>query len=280
MHDRLGFSFLYFAPRITEQHEPWFARLKANGYACAELPIVDASDAELAWLRNCAEREGLKATAVGFATPQANPVSPDPEVRRAAVRHLQRLCEKAQALGADVLAGPMHSAYGVWTEAPPTADERQWCRDVLREAAEHAAQCGVKLAIEPLNRFESYFLNTAADCVSLVQDVAHENLSAALDTHHAHLEECDLIDAIRASKGALGHVQLSENHRGTPGTGQVAFAAVLAALAEIDYRGWLVVEAFSRQDPAFGSMLRIWRSLDDGPEAVMAAGAALLRATS
>ena len=89
----------------------------------------------------------------------------------------------------------------------------------------------------------------------------------------------DLIDAIRASKGALGHVQLSENHRGTPGTGQVAFAAVLAALAEIDYRGWLVVEAFSRQDPAFGSMLRIWRSLDAGPEAVMAAGAGLLGAT-
>jgi D-psicose/D-tagatose/L-ribulose 3-epimerase len=278
MHDRLGFSFLYFAPRIQAQHEPWFARLKAHGYACAELPIVGATDQEITWLRQVADREGLQLTGVGFAVPEANPVSPDAAVRRAAVAHLTRLCDKAQALGADVIAGPMHSAYGVWTEQPPTAHERRWCRDVLQEVGEHAARCGIKLAIEPLNRFESYFLNTAADCAALVRDVAHPNIVGALDTHHAHLEERDLCAAIRASGATLGHVQLSENHRGTPGTGQVAFGAVLATLAEIDYSGWLVVEAFSRQDPAFGSMLRIWRDLDEGPESVLAAGAALLAA--
>ena len=276
MNERLGFSFLYFAPRITKAHERWFGALLEHGYACAELPVVAATPEELSWLRSCAEREGLATTAVGFAVPEANPVSPDAAVRAAAVEHLRGLCENAQALGAKVLAGPMHSAYGVWTEQPPTERERDWCCEVLAAVAERAAECGVTIALEPLNRFESYFLNTAADCNALVRAIGHANVVAALDTHHAHLEECDLATAIRSSRGSLGHVQLSENHRGTPGSGQVDFRAVLAALEEIDYRGWLVVEAFSRHDPRFGSMLRIWRSLDEGPAAVMAAGASLV----
>jgi D-psicose/D-tagatose/L-ribulose 3-epimerase len=144
---------------------------------------------------------------------------------------------------------------------------------VLRAAGDRAERCGVTLAIEPLNRFESYFLNTAADCHELVRAVDHPNVVGALDTHHAHIEERDTAGAITASAGTLGHVQLSENHRGTPGTGQVAFARVLGALDSIDYAGWLVIEAFSRHTPAFGSLLRVWRDLDDGPDAVMAAGA-------
>ena len=278
MHDRLGFSFLYFAPRVTPDHERWFGALRAHGYACAELPIVDATDDEIAWMRRVCEREGLQRTCVGFAVPGKNPLAADKAERDAAVAHLGQLCERAQALGADVVAGPIHSAYGVWTEQPPTDDERARCVDVLRAAGERAATCGVKLAVEPLNRFESYFLNTAADCDALVRAVDHPNVVGALDTHHASIEEGDLAAALRASAQTLGHVQLSENHRGVPGSGQVPFDQVLAVLGEIGYGGWLVVEAFSRLDPSFGSMLRIWRQLDDGPESVLAAGAALLPA--
>ncbi|MEO6595712.1 MAG: sugar phosphate isomerase/epimerase family protein [Planctomycetota bacterium] len=277
MSERLGFSFLYFAPRLGEQHRRWFARLAHHGYAGAELPVVAANDAELGWQRKALAAEGLAATAVGFATREANPLDPDPAIRRAAVEHLVLLAEKAATLGAEVLAGPLHSAYGHFTELPPTADEHARCVDVLRAAGERAARFGVRLAIEPLNRFECYFLNTAAACDALVRAIDHPAVCGTLDTHHAHIEENDVIAAITASSGTLGHVQLSENHRGTPGTGQVDFTAVLAALRDIDYRGWLVVEAFSRQDPGFGSALRIWRDLDDGPEQVLAAGAALLR---
>ncbi|MEZ6016510.1 MAG: sugar phosphate isomerase/epimerase family protein [Planctomycetota bacterium] len=285
---RLGFSFLYFTPRVGDAHLPWLGRLRAHGYDGAELPVVDATDAELAAMRRALDAEGLAATAVGFAVADANPLDPDPAARRKAVAHLARLAEKSAALGAGVLAGPVHSAYGRFTEAPPTGDERKWCADVLREAGARAAAYGVTLAVEPLNRFECYFLNTAADCAALVREVGHPNVVGALDTHHAHLEEDDLPGAIRAmgaagaqtgaGAGTLGHVQLSENHRGTPGRGQVDFPAVLGALDELGYEGWLVVEAFSRQDPAFGSALRIWRALDAGPEEVLAAGAALARA--
>lgn len=273
----LGFSFLYFGPRTDERHVRWFDRLAHHGYEGAELPVAAASAAELALLRRAAQDAGLRTTAVGFATADANPISPDAAIRRAAVAHLGMLAERTAALGADVLAGPIHSAYGAFTDEPPSRDERRWCAEVLHAAGDRAKACGVRLAIEPLNRFECYFLNTAGDCAALVRAVDHPFVTGALDTHHAHIEEGDLTAAITASRGTLGHVQLSENHRGTPGTGQVDFARVLRALADIGYRGWLVVEAFSRQDPAFGSALRVWRSLDDGPEQVLAAGAALRR---
>lgn len=274
----LGFSFLYFTPRVTSAHLPWLARLRAHGYDGAELPVVDATDAELADMRRALGDAGLAATAVGFAVAGANPLDPDPKGRAAAVGHLARIAEKAAALGARVLAGPIHSAYGRFTGAPPTADERRWCAEVLSEAGDRAAAYGVTLAVEPLNRFECYFLNTAADCAALVRAVGHPNVVGALDTHHAHIEEADPAAAIAAMASTLGHVQLSENHRGTPGHGQVDFPRVLAALDAAGYGGWLVVEAFSRHDPSFGSALRIWRPLDAGAEAVLAAGAALARA--
>lgn len=273
----LGFSFLYFTPRVLAEHLPWIDRLARHGYDGAELPVVDATDAELDAMRGALDGAGLRATAVGFAVPGANPVDPDAAVRDAAVEHLVRLAERAARLGADVLAGPIHSAYGVFTESPPTGDERARCAEVLHRAAEGAAAFGVTLAVEPLNRFECYFLNTAADCAELVRRVGHPRLVGLLDTHHACIEERGVAEAVLAMGPTLGHVQLSENHRGTPGTGQVPFDEVLRALDAISYRGWLVVEAFSRQDPSFGSALRIWRELDGGPDEVLAAGAAVAR---
>jgi len=280
MHERLGFSFLYFGGRTLAEHEPWLGRLRAHGYACAELPIVEATDADVVRLRAACEREGIARTCVGFAVPGSNPLARDPAERSAAVEHLGVLCEKAAALGASLVAGPIHSAYGIFTEEPPSSEERARCAEVLHAAGDRAASCGVRLAVEPLNRFESYFLNTAADCDALVRAVDHPNVTGALDTHHAHIEEDDVLAAIRSSASTLGHVQLSENHRGTPGRGQVDFPAVLRTLDEVGYSGWLVVEAFSRQEPAFGSALRIWRDLDEGVESVLAAGARLLDGSS
>lgn len=273
----LGFSFLYFTPRVQERHLRWLTAARTHGYDGVELPIQEATADELAAMRAAARAAGLRTTAVGFATAAANPISPDRSVRTAAVDLLRTLVDKAADLGAEVLAGPVHSAYATFTGQPPTADERARAAEVLRAAGEHAAACGVRIAVEPLNRFECYLLNTASDCDALVRSIGLPSVVAALDTHHAHLEEQDIPAAITAHAGTLGHVQLSENHRGTPGTGQVPFARVLRALADVGYRGWLVVEAFSRQDPGFGSALHVWRELDGGPDEVLAAGAALRR---
>lgn len=275
MARKLGFSFLYFAPRVGTEHLQWFDRAKHHGYDGVELPINEASADELSAMRTAARDAGLETTAVGFCTDAANPLSDSAANRAAAVDHLRTLVDRAVQLDAKLVAGPIHSAYGVWSGEPPTAEEFDRSVEVLRQAGDHARQAGVTLAVEPLNRFESYFLTTASQCNELIAAVANPNVVAALDTHHAHIEETGIGDAIRASRATLGHVQLSENHRGTPGTGQVDFDEVARSLDDIGYDSWLVIEAFSRQTADFGSLLHVWRTLDDGPEAVLRAGAAI-----
>ncbi|MGE0145493.1 MAG: sugar phosphate isomerase/epimerase family protein [Planctomycetota bacterium] len=275
---RLSFSFLYFGPRVLERHASAFAALAGHGYGGAEVPVAAATEAELGWLGRTAADHGLALSAVGLLSSPHDPLDARPSVRTATIDRLRELLDRSAAIGADVLAGPLHSAYGSFTGQPPTESEFAACVEVFQAVAPHAAAVGVKLALEPLNRFECYFLNTVADTARLVRAVGHQMVVAAVDTHHAHIEEADPTAAILEHGDTLGHVQLSENHRGVPGRGQVDFAAILAALDRIGYRGWFVIEAFSRQDPEFGSALRIWRELDQGLDEVLAAGAHLLRA--
>jgi D-psicose/D-tagatose/L-ribulose 3-epimerase len=239
--------------------------------------VADATAAELAWLRRVAADHGLALSAVGLLSAPHDPLDTRPTVRSSTIDRLRELLDRAAAIGADVLAGPLHSAYGAFTGQPPTANEFAACAEVFQAVAPHAAAVGVKLALEPLNRFECYFLNTVTDTARLVRAVGHGMVVAAMDTHHAHIEEADPCAAILAHSDTIGHVQLSENHRGVPGRGQVDFAAILATLQRVDYRGWYVIEAFSRQDPEFGSALRIWRELDQGLDEVLAAGAQVMR---
>lgn len=265
---RLGFSTLLWSGDLGDELLPWFERLAEWGYDGVELPVAAADDADLDRARGALDELGLARTAVGFATPEANPVSPDPAVRRAAAAHLERLLDRAQRLGAELLAGPIHSAYAEFTGRGPTGDERAWCAEVLHGAAEAAQARGLKLGVEFLNRFECYFLTTAADTHDMVQRVGHPALCTVYDTHHAHIEEDAPAAAIRGCAPTLGHVQVSESHRGVLGRGQVRWGETFAALKEVGYDGWLVVESFSRLDPEFGAGLRIWRDLCAGPEEV------------
>ena len=123
---------------------------------------------------------------------------------------------------------------------------------MLRQAAEHAAQAKVQLGIEYLNRFECYFLTTAADAVELVKAVNHPSFKTMYDTFHAHIEEKSQAGPIRTVAPCFGHVHISENDRGTPGTGQVRWDETFKALKEVEYDGWMVIEAFGRALPGPG----------------------------
>ena len=129
----------------------------------------------------------------------------------------------------------------------------------MRAGAEEGERCGVTLTSELLNRFECYLLNTVSDGLDMVERVGHPRFQIHYDTHHAHIEERDPGAAIRAGADKIGHVHISENDRGVPGRGQVAWQASFEALKEIDYDGWMVIEAFSRRDPDFANAIHVWR---------------------
>lgn len=265
---KTGMNLLLWTGHVTTEHFPLFAKLKAAGFDGVEIPVFEGDVSHFKMLRGELEKTGLKCTTVTVVTPETNPISPDSVVRKAAVERLKWAVECNHALGAENMVGPFHSALGEFSGECPTGDEKKRAVEVLRQAAEFAKSANLMLAIEYLNRFECYFLTTAADAASLVKEVNHPNFRTMYDTFHANIEEVRPSTAIRAVAPYLAHVHISENHRGTPGTGQVNWFESFRSLREINYDGWLVIEAFGRSLPSLAAATRVWRDFFPSPDHV------------
>jgi len=269
---KTGMNLLLWTGHVTEEHYPIMADIKAAGFDGVEIPIFESSIDHYKKLRKELDKQGLKCTVVTIVTPEANPISPDAAIRQAAVDRLKTTIDCCQALGAENMLGPYHSPLAVFSGVPPTEDEKKRAADVLRQAAEHAAKAKVQLCIEYLNRFECYFLTTAADAVDLVKRVNHPSFKTMFDTFHAHIEEKTQEGPIRTVAPHLGHVHISENDRGTPGTGHVAWDETFKALREVKYDGWMVIEAFGRALPDLAAATKVWRDLFPSAEEVYTQG--------
>ncbi|HJZ89943.1 MAG TPA: sugar phosphate isomerase/epimerase [Gemmataceae bacterium] len=219
---KTGMNLLLWTGHVSEEHYGILKDIKQAGFDGVEIPIFDTTVDHYKKVRKELDNQGLKCTTVTIATPDANPISPDAKLRQAGLEHLKKAIDCNQALGAENMVGPYHSPLAVFSGVPPTEDEKKRAGDVLRQAAEYAVQAKVRLCIEYLNRFECYFLTTAADAVALVKRVDHPNFKTMYDTFHAHIEEKSQVGPIRTVAPHLGHVHISENDRGTPGRGRCA----------------------------------------------------------
>jgi D-psicose/D-tagatose/L-ribulose 3-epimerase len=269
---KTGMNLLLWTTHVTTEHFPILAELKKTGYDGVEIPVFEGDAAHYRSIRKELDNQGLACTTVTIANPQANPISPDAAVREAAVERLKWAIEMTAILGGELMAGPYHSPLAVFSGSGPTPDEKQRAADVLRQAAEAAQKAKVKLAIEYLNRFECYFLTTAADAKALVKAVNHPNFSSMYDTFHANIEEKDIPRTIADFAGSFIHVHISENDRGTPGTGHVHWDETFRALRKVNYDGWLTIEAFGRALPALAAATRVWRDLFPRPQEVYVNG--------
>jgi D-psicose/D-tagatose/L-ribulose 3-epimerase len=269
---KVGMNLLLWSGSITEEHFPTIAKIKAAGFDGVEIPLFGGDAAQYKALRAELDKQGLACSTVTVMTPEANPISPDAAIRQAAVERLKWAVEMNHTLGSVAMVGPYHSPLGVFSGTGPTADEKGRAADVLRQAAEFAKQANLTLCIEYLNRFECYFLTTAADAAALVKSVNHPSFRCMYDTFHAHIEEKSQASAIATVKDVFAHVHISENDRGTPGTGQVRWDEAFTALKKTGYDGWLVIEAFGRALPDLAAATRVWRDLFPTPDEVYTKG--------
>lgn len=272
---KFGMSMLLWTPFVKNEHAPLFHRLKELGFDGVEIPVNDGPESHYSELGRLLDDIGLERIGVAFMTEDENPASPDAAIRGAALARFELLTNRARALGASLVCGPIHSAYAAFTGHGPTDAELGWSAEVLHQAADRAG--GMKLGVEFLNRFECYLATSAAECDALVRRANHKAVCTVYDTHHSHFEEQDIASAISSCAGTLGHVQLSENNRGVPGRGQVDWATSFAELRRVGYDGWGVIESFSRVDLEFASALHIWRDFCGDPDEVCAEGIAFLR---
>jgi D-psicose/D-tagatose/L-ribulose 3-epimerase len=276
---KAGFNLLLWTTNLTDAGLPHCMAIKAAGYDGVEVPIFEGDPAHYADLAVRLSDLGLARTAVGVVqSPDANPMSAEARSRAAGIDHLKWMVDCAAALGAEVLCGPFHQPLATFSGSGATSVELDYLAHAHREMAAHAAGTGVALSIEPLNRFECYALNTLDQACALVVEVGSAHYGCLFDTFHSNIEERDVGAAIRACGKAINHVHYSENDRGTPGQGHVDFAQATAALRDIGYDGWVVIEAFGQALPDLAAATKVWRPLFNTEQDVVDAGIDLIRA--
>lgn len=274
---KFGMNLLLWTDGLREEHRPVLDMLKRVGYDGVELPVFNLDPELFARCGKWLDEAGLERTAVTCRGAEDNPISDDAAVRKLGIDNNRRVLECCQAAGATILAGPYHSALGHFTGAGPTSEE--WKRGVesMQQTAQHAAECGVTLAVEYLNRFECYLLNSAADTSRFVDEVGHPSCRMMYDTFHANIEEKSAAEAIRACAKNTVHVHISENDRSTPGQGNVDWAATFDTLKETGYDGWLMIEAFGLALPALAAATKIWRRMFQSEEQLARDGLAFMK---
>ncbi len=261
--NKVGFNLLLWSSSLSDEMNPIADRLKQIGFDGIEVSMGNPDEKVYARYGKHLKSIGLEATCSFGLGPDHDPISESPAIREQALEKMKWMIDRANELGAKVMCGPMHSAFLNFRNRFPNEDEYKWSAEVLHKAGEYAAKTGVIFAVEAINRFECYLCNTIDQLNKLIKLTNHPNIKPMYDTFHSNIEDKSLSGAIASLKGSLAHVHISENDRGAPGEGHINFDEVFAALSKINYKGWITIESFSRNDDGFANAMNIWRKFSE-----------------
>ncbi len=247
------------------------------GLDALEVPLMEPDLVDPRALRGGTDAAGI-GLLTSLALPEgADPAAENPDERRHARDLLLRGVDLTADMGATVFTGVLYSAIGKRIDRRPCDDDYARAAEVLRDVARHAAARGVTLGLEPINRYETYLVNTAAQADRLRRLVGEPNVGVHLDAYHMNIEEDDLYAATLAAVPHLVHVHLSESHRGIPGRGTVDWNAIFRGLADGEYDGIVGLESFVQISEAMKAATYIWRPLAPDSDTLVREGLAFLR---
>ena len=272
-------TWIWVSPLTDERLATLAPRIAGWGFDVIELPIEQLGDWDPHHAREVLDELGIGATTCAVMPPTRDLVVDDPEVIARTSAYIRGCIEVAALVGARVVAGPMYSSVGrTWLLG---AEERAAtvARLVgnLAPLAEFAAANGVVLAVEPLNRFETSFMNTVEQALEVVAAVDSPGLGIALDTFHMSIEEKDPAAAIRQAGKHLAHVQASGTDRGAPGNDHLDWQPIARAIVESGYDGAICIESFTSENQTIARAAAIWRPLERSQDAIATDGIAFLR---
>ena len=275
----LGLSTFVLASPFSDADLGLFGKVKSFGYEQVEVCIEDPGRLTASAVAKAAAEEGLSVLVCGAFGPDRDISHEDEQRRRSGTGYLRQCVDFAAAVGSTLVSGPMYAPTGQTRLLDAGARAAQWARatESLAQVAEHARAANVRLAVEPLNRFETDLVNTVEQGIRLCADVGADNVGLLLDTFHMNIEEKSLPAAITTAGPHVFHFQASENDRGTPGSGHIAWEEIVAALRGIDYAGSVVVESFLPTVQEIARAVSLWRPVADSMDALAADSVRYLR---
>jgi D-psicose/D-tagatose/L-ribulose 3-epimerase len=272
-------TFVWVSPCTTQAVRNLAPIVKSMGFDILEISVENPDLIDSAQVNAILKENQLDGIICGAFGLDRNICSTDPQIVANAKSYLCRLIDQATEIGSPVVCGPMYSAVGKDHLSDEVARKAEWERSVagIREMAGYAASQGVKLAMEPLNRFETDLINVVSQGLKFCHDTEMENVGLHLDTFHMHLEEKSSAAAIRLADKKIFHVHACENDRGVPGTGQVRWDEIAQALKDVQYPGPVVIESFTDQVKEIARAVCIWREIAPSQDAIAVEGLQFLK---
>jgi D-psicose/D-tagatose/L-ribulose 3-epimerase len=273
---RFGVHCRLWVTGWSNAHLDLIDRARNLGFSSFEVSLVNLANVDPVAIRHRAEAVGMELIGTMGLPKDKDLATADQAVRARTVAFLKAAVETVREMGGQLFGGMMYAVPGKFTGKRPTADELHWIIDGISEVAAFARPCGVTLALEPVNRYETYLLNTAAQAQAAIDAIAAPNVGLLLDTYHMNIEERGLAACVRQHARDLRHLHLNESDRGMLGGGNIAWAELFAVLREIAYDGVGSIETFGSPTDELPVITSVWRDLFPSPDVLAREGLAFL----
>lgn len=273
-------TFLFIFP-FTNESTKWFKTFKKWGFDGVEIAIDDPTKIDPVFVRQELDKAGLECVSVCGAFGPDRDLRGTKEAQANSAKYLTALIDQAVVLGAPVVAGPVYSAVGRASAVEPADYKKQWATVVknLKPICKHAQKQGIAICVEPLNRFETDFINTVDQVLKLIKDVGSPALKIHLDTFHMNIEEKCQSAAIKKAGKLIGHFHACGTDRGTPGNDSLCWDSIAKALKAVKYDGGVVIESFTKDVEIIAKAAAIWRQIEPSREEIATKGLKFLKKT-
>jgi len=276
---RFGINSFLFTSPFTTRSTKSFAKLRKWGFDSLEIAVEDPAHIDAVRVKQDLDSIGLVCGSICSCTGGDRDLRGTPRQQKIAMTYFRALLDQAVVLGAKSIIGPLYSAVGRADAVPRNEYRKQWKIVVghLKTLSKEAENAGVQICIEPLNRFETDFINTCDQVLKLVQDVGSPALKVMLDTFHMNIEEKNQAQAIRKAGKYLGHLHACGCDRGTPGSDHIDWPGIAKALKAIRYDGDIVIESFAMNVELIAKAAAIWRQIEPTQDEIAIKGLKNLR---
>lgn len=274
---KLGIHAMAWTPHWSDDSLPLIDRVADLGLDFIEIPLMGIDDVHPGPIRVRLDGAGIDVVTSTVLSESTDITSPDPAVRAAGLAYLRRCVEVTAELGAPQFSGVIYGMHGKRPRERPGRQEWEWSAECLARLAEYAAEAGITLGLEPVNRYESPLINTCEQALRLAEMIGAANIKIHLDTYHMNIEEKSWRDPVALAGERLCHFHLCENDRGIPGSGLVDWEELFGALGKLHYEGYAGLESFVDVSGDMVAGTCVWRDLAPSGDVLVNEGTAFLR---